>query len=108
MKGFFEGFKFALRVLAVFAGALIVIPYIVPFSFLETLSSHVPLHGYGKTRCPMCGMTHSFYALSKGDLKSASLYNPAGPYLYFLFLIFLIVNIVWWFFDFQKSKARKP
>lgn len=35
--------------------------------------------------CAFCGMTHSFLALSRGDLIAARDFNPAGPVLYLAF-----------------------
>jgi hypothetical protein len=48
--------------------------------------------------CPGCGLTHSFCALTKGDLSSAFSFNLLGPPL-FLVLIFAWVRSISVLFD---------
>jgi len=48
--------------------------------------------------CPGCGLTHSFCALTKGDLSSAFSFNLLGPAL-FLVLIFVWVRSIGVLFD---------
>lgn len=40
--------------------------------------------------CPGCGLTRSFMALSRGSVLNAFLFNPAGPLIYLVFLLYAL------------------
>lgn len=52
--------------------------------------------------CPGCGLTHSFCAIGRGDLRSAFYFNAVGPPLY------LISILVWLRFLFALTGVRRP
>lgn len=37
--------------------------------------------------CALCGMSHSFVAISQGRFEEALAWNPAGPWLYSAFVL---------------------
>jgi hypothetical protein len=43
--------------------------------------------------CALCGMSHSFVALSHGNLDEARRLNPAGPWLYSAFVFQVVVGV---------------
>jgi Protein of unknown function (DUF2752) len=52
--------------------------------------------------CPGCGLTHSFCAIGRGDLRSAFYFNAVGPPLY------LISILVWLRFLFVLTRVGQP
>jgi hypothetical protein len=52
--------------------------------------------------CPGCGLTHSFCAIGRGDLRSAFVFNAIGPPLY------LVSILVWLRFLFALTGVRRP
>ena len=52
--------------------------------------------------CPGCGLTHSFCAIGKGDLREAFSFNAVGPPL------FLVSVLVWLRFLFAFAGVKRP
>jgi hypothetical protein len=52
--------------------------------------------------CPGCGLTHSFCAMGKGDLREALAFNAIGPPL------FLVSILVWLRFLFALAGVKRP
>ena len=52
--------------------------------------------------CPGCGLTHSFCALGKADLREAFAFNAIGPPLY------VVSILVWLRFLFALSGVKRP
>ena len=52
--------------------------------------------------CPGCGLTHSFCAIGKGDLRKAFAFNAVGPPLY------LVSTLVWLRFLFALAGLKRP
>ena len=54
------------------------------FSFLSLPHDH----------CPLCGMTHSFTLMSRGDFQQACGWNPGGPILYILLALNSLAGLI--------------
>jgi hypothetical protein len=54
------------------------------FSFLSIPHDH----------CPLCGMSHSFTFMSRGDFQQAWFWNPGGPVLYALLSVNSLAGLV--------------
>ncbi len=52
--------------------------------------------------CPGCGLTHSFCAIGKGDLREAFAFNAVGPALY------VVSILVWLRFLFALAGVKRP
>ena len=52
--------------------------------------------------CPGCGLTHSFCAIGKGNLRDAFTFNAVGPPL------FLVSILVWLRFLFALAGVKRP
>ena len=52
--------------------------------------------------CPGCGLTHSFCAIGKGNLRDAVAFNAVGPPL------FLVAVLVWVRFLFVLAGVKRP
>jgi Protein of unknown function (DUF2752) len=52
--------------------------------------------------CPGCGLTHSFCAIGKGDLRAGFSFNAIGPPLY------LVSMLVWLRFGLVLAGIRRP
>jgi hypothetical protein len=44
--------------------------------------------------CLLCGMTHSFTLMSRGDFQQAWIWNPGGPILYLLLALNNLVGLI--------------
>ena len=80
----------ALRIVWFILSGVILLVLFVPFLVPEhVLAQGIPecqsraQHG---VECPFCGMTSSFYAISRADFDGAMLRNAFSIYLYLLFL----------------------
>lgn len=68
-------------IVALAAVAAALLPFLIPqtaLSFVPPCRSKIE---YG-IPCLACGLTTSFYAMTRGDFEAAALANAAGPYLY--------------------------
>jgi Protein of unknown function (DUF2752) len=62
-------------------GLYVPIPVLgIRFSMPDTCLSHAVLG----ISCPGCGLTRSFAAMARGEIRAALLLNPCGPLLYIL------------------------
>jgi hypothetical protein len=55
--------------------------------------------------CPLCGMTHAFAAIVRGDIALASKYNPLAIPLFFLVVLSAISPVV---SDSHYERLRGP
>ena len=90
-KGTRADFFKALLIVWMIIGILTSLVLIVPFIFLpDTLYSATPeciwKTVYGKP-CPLCGMTHAFVLLSKGNIEDALIENSYSLKLYMVFIL---------------------
>ena len=75
--------------LAAAAGWVVVCVVAVQLGWGEMLLAWLPecpAHAAGGS-CVLCGMTHSFLALSAGDAAAAARHNRAGPVLFLIICV---------------------
>lgn len=61
-------------------------PYLLPDKTLLSASETLKLQHDTQMRCPLCGMTEAFIAISHGDLDEAVTFNQASVALYGILL----------------------
>jgi hypothetical protein len=65
----------------------LITPYIIEDTMLYNFLPDCEWKVKFGTPCITCGLTHSFYAISKGNIYEAYRYNNLGMYLYIFFII---------------------
>jgi hypothetical protein len=59
---------------------------------LHLLPYRCPLLLFTGLKCAFCGMTHSWIAMFRGEIKSAFNENAMGPVLWVLFFLILVIK----------------
>lgn len=62
-------------------------PYLVPESTLLAASGMFQLKHHDQVKCPICGMTRSFIAITDGNISEAMHYNRWSILVYGILLI---------------------
>lgn len=82
-------------------GSIFVLAFFYPISFLKDGQTICFFRNLLGITGPGCGLTHSFIAISHGNIAEAFKYNPLGPPLYLLFFLTWLKTI------FELYKDRK-
>ncbi len=78
-------------------------PFLLPEHTVVALAAAFRTKAHAEGRCPLCGMTHAFLALSRGDFQSAARSNSAAAPLFGA----LLVNEVAAGFTFLRRPRRR-
>ncbi|HXU07566.1 MAG TPA: DUF2752 domain-containing protein [Blastocatellia bacterium] len=84
---------YASKKLAVFALAGLSVLFLVSAFFKPSTGEYFTICGFKNLTglpCPGCGLTHSFCALTQGDIAGAFAFNLLGPLLYLALIVLWI------------------
>ncbi|MGA2666785.1 MAG: DUF2752 domain-containing protein [Patescibacteria group bacterium] len=101
-----QGLKASFLIIAAMMAAMIGRSFLLNsfdphLAVLSRIAPTVPGH-----HCLLCGMTHSFMAISRGDFGQAVAANPGGPMLYFFFCLAAVGGLVVIFRDYITRHHR--
>ncbi len=95
MHSIWQGMRISVQIIGLYCLLILVVSRFsasAPEGKLNLWMSHLapPPH----TRCPFCGMTRSFRAMSRGDVVAARGFNPIGPLVYHVCLGLCFAGLV--------------
>lgn len=104
---FLSQFKLALMIIWLFWGLLFFFILVSPIIFtadkIHIISSYLKIEHHKK--CPLCGMTTAFIAISNGKPRQANLSNPYSLIIWFFLIsnnLFLFIYLI------KKFSATEP
>jgi hypothetical protein len=106
-----KSFYIAWLILSVIPFTVVLLTFFAEKDFLLSNAPECVYKNSSGNECPSCGMTKAFLDISSGDIRSASMHNSFGLFLYSIFIInflFFISYSIKKFFFKNKHLQCKP